>query len=91
MIKKIVIYFLLTTLFLYGLRKLHYRGLLKQTAGYYEKYNTAFINKNNFNVIFLGSSRAEMHYNTYIFDSLTKQNSFNLSLAGATPQVRLQP
>ena len=87
MIKKIVIYFLLTTLFLYGLRKLHYRGLLKQTAGYYEKYNTAFINKNNFNVIFLGSSRAEMHYNTYIFDSLTKQNSFNLSLAGATPQV----
>lgn len=74
-------------MFLYGLRELHHKGLLKQTDGYYEKYNTAFLNKNNFNVIFLGSSRAEMHYNTYLFDSLTKQNSFNLSLAGATPQI----
>lgn len=78
---------MLITLLLFGLRKLHYHGLLKQTAGYYDKYNTAFVNKNHFNVIFLGSSRAEMHYNTHLFDTLTKQNSFNLSLAGATPQV----
>ncbi len=78
---------MLITLLLFGLRKLHYHGLLKQTAGYYDKYNTAFVNKNQLNVIFLGSSRAEMHYNTRLFDSLTHQNSFNLSLAGATPQV----
>jgi hypothetical protein len=60
---------------------------LKQQKGYYAKYKTAFFEKNNFNVVFLGSSRVEMHYNTHLFDSLTKQNSFNLSLAGATPQV----
>lgn len=58
-----------------------------QKNGYYAKYKTCFFEKNDFNVIFLGSSRVEMHYNTRLFDSLTKQNSFNLSLAGATPQV----
>ncbi len=58
-----------------------------QTQGYYAKYKTAFFEKNNYNVLFLGSSRVEMHYNTKIFDSLTHLNSFNLSLQGATPQV----
>ncbi len=58
-----------------------------QTEGYYAKYKTAFLEKNNYNVLFLGSSRVEMHYNPKIFDSLTHTNSFNLSLQGATPQV----
>lgn len=58
-----------------------------QKKGYYNKYATAFFESNSFNVLFLGSSRAEMHYNTRIFDSLTGSNSFNLSLAGATPNV----
>lgn len=87
MIKKVITYFLIITALLYGLRYLHYKGLLKQTAGYYAKYNTAFLKKNDFNLLFLGSSRAEMHYNTKLFDSLTGLNSFNLSLAGANPQI----
>lgn len=87
MIKKALIYIAIITLLLYGLRCLHYRGLLRQTRGYYAKYTTSFFEKNEFNVLFLGSSRAEMHYNTALFDSLTGMNSFNLSLAGATPQV----
>ncbi len=66
---------------------MHYKGLLMQTHGYYDKYKTCFFKKNNFNVLFLGSSRVEMHYNTRLFDSITNKNSFNLSLAGATPQV----
>lgn len=72
---------------MYGLRYLHYTGLLMQSQGYYAKYKTAFFEKNNYNVLFLGSSRVEMHYNTKQFDNLTHQNSFNLSLAGATPQI----
>ena len=87
MIKKIIIYFLIVTALLYGLRYLHYKGLLMQQNGYYGKYKTCFFKKNDFNVLFLGSSRVEMHYNTWLFDSLTKQNSFNLGLGGATPQV----
>ncbi|MBL7920634.1 MAG: hypothetical protein JNJ40_09995 [Bacteroidia bacterium] len=62
-------------------------GLLKQKSGFYNKYKTCFFEKNDYNVLFLGSSRVEMHYNTHLFDSLTGKNSFNLSLAGATPQV----
>lgn len=87
MIKKGIIYFAVITALLYGLRELHYHGLLKQEKGYCAKYKTAFFEKNNFDVIFLGSSRVEMHYNTRMFDSLTGSNSFNLSLAGATPRV----
>lgn len=87
MIKKAALYFIITTGLLFAIRYLHYKGLLLQKQGYYAKYKTAFLEKNNFNVLFLGSSRAEMHYNTGLFDSLTHKNSFSLSMAGATPHV----
>jgi hypothetical protein len=87
LIKKALIYFVAVTAVLFAARALHYHGLLKQKRGYYAKYKTAFFEKNDFDVLFLGSSRVEMHYNTYLFDSLTGKNSFNLSLAGATPQT----
>jgi hypothetical protein len=87
LIKRIVIYFLLVTLTLYLVRFLHYKGLLRHTKGYYAKLKTAFNEKNEYPVVFLGSSRAEMHYNTRIFDSITGQNSFNLGLSGAMPHV----
>jgi hypothetical protein len=72
---------------LFAIRQCHYTGLLRQTQGYYGKYKTAFLNKNSFDVLFLGSSRAEMHYDTGLFDSLTHRNSFNLGISGATPNV----
>lgn len=87
MIKRAFIYFIFLTGLLFFIRHLHYYGLLKQQNGYYAKYKTAFLEKNNYDVVFLGSSRVEMHYNTQVFDSLTGRNSFNLSLAGATPIV----
>jgi hypothetical protein len=87
LIKRGIGYFLIITALLYGARELHYYGLLKQKTGYYAKYKTAFFEENNFDLLFLGSSRAEMHYNTKLFDSLTGRNSFNLSLAGATPRI----
>lgn len=72
---------------MYFLRYVHYQGLLRQSEGYYAKYKTAFFEENDYSVLFLGSSRAEMHYDMYLFDSITHQNSFNLSLRGATPRV----
>lgn len=87
MIRKAITYFVVVTALLYGIRFVHYRGLLIQEKGYYGKYKTAFLEANDFNVLFLGSSRAEMHYNIFLFDSLTGNNSFNLSLAGASPQL----
>ncbi|MGZ3899070.1 MAG: hypothetical protein ACXVNM_03075 [Bacteroidia bacterium] len=87
MIKKAILYFVCITSALYGLRALHYHGLLKQKQGYYAKYRASFFEKNNFNILFLGSSRAEMHYDTRVFDSITGANSFNLGVKGATPHV----
>jgi hypothetical protein len=72
---------------MYALRELHHCGLLRQNLGYYAKYKEAFFKQNDYKVLFLGSSRAEMHYDIRLFDSLTGSNAFNLSLAGATPHV----
>jgi hypothetical protein len=87
LIRKAITYFFILTALLYGFRYVHHQGLLKHKQGYYAKYSTAFLQSNNYDVIFLGSSRVQMHYNTRLFDSLTGRNSFNLSVAGATPKV----
>jgi hypothetical protein len=87
LIRRAATYLLFITLMMYLLRWLHYQGLLRQEKGYYAKYRTAFFQKNAYDILFLGSSRAEMHYNTVLFDSLCGKNSFNLSLAGATPRI----
>lgn len=65
------------------LRELHYKGLLMHQKGYYAKYKEAFFGNNYYDVVFLGSSRVAMHFNTQVFDSITGCNSFNLSLSGA--------
>lgn len=83
MIQKTLKYFVLLTLILYGLRALHFKGLLKQEQGYYGKYNQIFFSVNHFNTLILGSSRAEMHYDPVLIDHLTGWNTFNLSMAGA--------
>jgi hypothetical protein len=87
LIKKAASYLLIITALLYGIRWLHYQNLLKDQHGYYHKYKTAFLQANSYDVLFLGSSRVQMHYNARLFDSLTGSNSFNLSLSGATPKV----
>jgi hypothetical protein len=87
LIKKGLIYVCVVTVALYGLRYLHWKGLLMQKQGYYATYRIAFLEKNNFEVLFLGSSRAANHYNVPLFDSLTGKNSFNLSVSGANTQV----
>lgn len=55
--------------------------------GLFEKYNTMFLKTNAYNVLFLGSSRTETHFDTHVFDSVTKMNSFNLGVTGATPRI----
>lgn len=87
MIKRAIIYFIVFTLFLYALRILNYHGLLKQKTGYYGKYKAAFLEKHDYDVLFLGSSRVEMHFEPKLFDSITGANSFNLSLIGINSPV----
>jgi hypothetical protein len=87
LIKKALIYFSLLTAALYGLRELHYEGLLRQDEGFYGKFKTIFLKKNSYNLLFLGSSRVEMHYDPQIIDSICGSNSYNLGTKGATPRV----
>lgn len=37
----------------------------------------------------MGSSRAEMHFNPKIIDSITGLNSYNIGISGATPKISL--
>ena len=71
----------------YALRELIYAGIRKNKSGIYEKYTTVFLEENNFDVLFLGSSRAETHFNPKIFDSITGKNSYNLGATGSTPRI----
>ncbi|MGE0569012.1 MAG: hypothetical protein AB7O73_13820, partial [Bacteroidia bacterium] len=87
MIKKAITYIILVTILLFGTRKLIYIGILKNDNGYYSKYKHAFFETEYHEVLFLGSSRTAMHFDTEIFDSITNFNSFNLSLSGAGPMV----
>jgi hypothetical protein len=83
LIKRGVLYFVIITVILFVLRSVHYKGLLR-TQGYYSKYREAFLESKYAEVLFLGSSRVEMHYDTRAFDSVTGLSSFNLGLPGAT-------
>lgn len=88
MIKKSVIYALLFISALYLYRELLYTGLRKNAQGIFHKYNEMFLDTGTrYDVLFMGSSRAEMHYNPRIFDSVTGLQSFNIGISGATPKV----
>ncbi len=67
-----------------------YTGIRKNKLGIYNKYNELFLEKNNsYDVLFLGSSRAEMHFNPAIFDSMTGLRSYNMGISGASPKISL--
>lgn len=72
---------------LFAVRELLYSGIRKNKSGVFEKYNTMFMKDANHNVLFLGSSRTEMHFNTQLFDSITGLNSYNIGVTGATPRI----
>lgn len=84
--KRVVIYLILFSAALFGIRTIHYANLLSINKGYYDKYKTAFLKSNKYDLLILGSSRAQMHYNTAKIDSFWKCNSFNLSYNGANIQ-----
>lgn len=72
---------------MFTIRTCIYSGIRKNKSGMFEKYNTIFLNSSEFNLLFIGSSRAETHFNPYIFDSITGLNSYNIGVTGATPRI----
>ncbi|MCU0361287.1 MAG: hypothetical protein MUF75_11330, partial [Bacteroidia bacterium] len=55
--------------------------------GFYGKLNTVFLKHNAYTTLFLGSSRAEMHYDIPCIDRVTSWKSYNAGLAGASPMM----
>lgn len=90
MIKRIVIYTITFVCILFVYRALLYTGIKKNKAGIFNKYNELFLKEGNtYDVLFLGSSRAEMHFNPMVFDSITGLNSYNMGISGASPNISL--
>ena len=90
MIRKVVTYIFIFICLLFVYRLILYRGITKNQSGIYNKYNELFLKRGNtYDVLFLGSSRAEMHYHPKIFDSITGLKSYNMGISGASPKISL--
>lgn len=74
-------------LLLYGLKWFIHEGMRRNPKGVYEKYTTVFLKKNSYNSLVLGSSRAEMHFDVSLFDSITGLHSFNAGVSGGTTRM----
>ena len=85
--KKIITYALITIGLMYASQWFIYKGLQLNKQGVYHKYNTIFLDTNNYDALILGSSRAEMHYDTKLLDSLTGLNTFNAGVSGASTRM----
>lgn len=71
----------------YLLRWFVNEGLRRNRQGVYEKYSAIFLNTNHYNTLIIGSSRAEMHLDVSLLDSLTGLNSFNAGVSGGTTRM----
>lgn len=74
---------LLTLALSYAVRYVVHAGIRKNQQGIFDKFNTIFLKQNSFNTLFIGSSRAECHFNPFIFDSVTHFNSYNIGMQGS--------
>jgi hypothetical protein len=87
LIRRAIIYLFIFFTGIYAVREFVYVGVRKNKTGLFDKFNTMFLKANAYDVVFLGSSRAETHFNPGIFDSITGSFSYNLGVTGATPRI----
>jgi len=82
-LKKIILYFLILSSLAYLVRFILHEGIRKNKVGLFDKFNEVFHQKNYHELIFVGSSRAECHFNPRVFDSITGLNSYNIGVSGS--------
>ncbi len=87
--KRSLIFVCFAIALLYVVRSIEYAGIKKNKQGEFAKLRLAFEDKNNFDLVVIGSSRAECAFYTPMIDSSTGLTSFNLGMTGATmPFIR---
>ena len=72
----------ITVLCLFGINFIVERSLKKQTEDVYGKLNEIFEGKENFDLLFVGSSRGPVQINPMVIDTILSINSFNAGLDG---------
>ncbi len=82
--KKILLYTSIALALLYIVRELEYIGIRKNKSGEFAKLRQSFEEANNFDILVIGSSRAEGQFYTPIIDSANQLHTFNIGIAGAT-------
>jgi hypothetical protein len=68
----------------YSCRELLYSGARKNRHGEFGKLSHVFLDSNKYNTIYIGSSRAESHFDPSVIDSITGLNSYNIGMEGAS-------
>lgn len=81
--KRALLYSSLAIVLLYIVRELEYIGLKKNAGGEFTKLRIAFEEENDFDLVILGSSRAECQFYTPAIDSTLGLRSYNLGMTGA--------
>lgn len=85
--RKSILWILAAVVLSFGVRFLLHQGIRMNREGIYAKFNAVFRSPNDYNTIFLGSSRTETHFDCGIFDSINGTRSYNIGMEGAS--VRL--
>src|SRR4051812_41780984 len=87
--KRPLIFILISITLLYVVRAIEYTGIRKNEKGEFAKLRVAFEEKNNFDILIIGSSRAECGFYSPLIDSLTGLHSYNIGMTGAAmPFIR---
>lgn len=81
--KRALTYALFAIALTYVIRELLYIGIRKNKGGEFDKLNTAFVKTNDYDILIIGSSRAECQFYPPIIDSATGLRSYNIGMTGA--------
>lgn len=82
--KRLFIITLIAVALLYLVREAEYAGVRRNEKGEFAKLREMFLEPQQYDILVIGSSRAEAHFNTALIDSATGLRSFNAGLLGAT-------
>lgn len=81
--KRPLIFAIIAIVLLYAVREFEYAGIRRNAKGEFAKLRQTFIEKNDFDLLVIGSSRAECQFYTPLIDSALKLRSFNIGMIGS--------
>jgi hypothetical protein len=76
-------YFLVALAGLYGIREVMYLGIRSNEVGEFAKLRTLYLEKNDYDLVFIGSSRCESHIRPPVIDSAIGTRSYNIGTMGS--------